>query len=333
MRARCALGAAGAARGLARELRLRAAARDARRIARERAPWAAGLALLLGAGIAAVRGDPEAGARLAREAAHRCEAAHLGLYAAAARRGLGMLVGGAEGGRARCGRRRLDGGAGRPRSGAHDRGPRAGPRGAHRLTRRGRVPGTWSCPRDSSSPLDEARGAGAPPRLRAGAPTKRRLIPAGGSAAARREHRLLLRGAPASRGGARRRRSHQEDRNGSEIARSWFHHRRARRALGVHRARGRGPGRSSGRGPRALRDGAGRLLRAAPGALQRHQGGARRTPHDPQPAHLRGHRLHRDADGALLCGVRRAGEPVCLRRSVLRRVRRRRHRRLLGRRV
>ncbi|XXX81277.1 AAA family ATPase [Sorangium sp. So ce134] len=97
VRARCALGAASAARGLARERWLWAAARDARRIGRARARWSEGLAHLLAAGIAAVRGDRETAAQLACEAARGCEAAHMGLYAAAARRCLGALVQGDRG--------------------------------------------------------------------------------------------------------------------------------------------------------------------------------------------------------------------------------------------
>jgi hypothetical protein len=97
VRARCALAAAGTARGSARARWLGAAQRDARRIARTRAPWAEALACLLAAGIAAVRGDREAGAARARAADRRCTAADMGLYAAAARRGLGALLQGDEG--------------------------------------------------------------------------------------------------------------------------------------------------------------------------------------------------------------------------------------------
>jgi hypothetical protein len=97
VRARCALAAATAARGRAREDWLRTAERDTQRIAREHAPWSRGWVDLLSAGIAAVRGDHDIAAALTRDAARRCEAAGMGLYAAAARRSLGQLLQGDEG--------------------------------------------------------------------------------------------------------------------------------------------------------------------------------------------------------------------------------------------
>jgi hypothetical protein len=99
VRARCALAAAAAARGGARDRWLRGVERDLRRIARERAPWTRGWVELLAAGIAAGRGDDDGAAAWAREAAARCEATGMRLYAAAARRRLGELLRGDEGGR------------------------------------------------------------------------------------------------------------------------------------------------------------------------------------------------------------------------------------------
>ena len=97
VRARCALAAASTARGGARAGWLRAVERDRQRIAREHAPWSRGWVDLLAAGIAAVRGDRETAAALARAAARRCEAAGMDLYVAAARRCLGELLHGDEG--------------------------------------------------------------------------------------------------------------------------------------------------------------------------------------------------------------------------------------------
>ncbi len=92
VRARCALAAASAASGRARADRLRTAEHATRRIARERAPWSRGWIALLSAGIAVVRGDHEAAASLARDAARHCDVAGMALYAAAARRRLGELL-------------------------------------------------------------------------------------------------------------------------------------------------------------------------------------------------------------------------------------------------
>ena len=97
LRGRVALARAKAADGRERERHLAAAARDARAIAKEHAPWGHPLATLLDAGGAAIRGDAAtAVARLADadEALRRFE---LMLYAAAARRQRGRLVGGDEG--------------------------------------------------------------------------------------------------------------------------------------------------------------------------------------------------------------------------------------------
>jgi hypothetical protein len=63
----------------------------------QRAAWADALAKLLFAGLAARRGNRDGAARLLTEAAAELDAADMGLYAAAARRRLGALVGGDEG--------------------------------------------------------------------------------------------------------------------------------------------------------------------------------------------------------------------------------------------
>jgi hypothetical protein len=70
---------------------LRSARQDARLLFRERAGWAQALARLLEAGVASRQGKPAAA--LLRDGADRCEAAHMRLYAAAARWHLAALEG------------------------------------------------------------------------------------------------------------------------------------------------------------------------------------------------------------------------------------------------
>jgi hypothetical protein len=70
---------------------VRSARRDARTLWRERAPWSQALARLLEAGVASCQGKPAAA--LLRDAADRCEAAHMHLYAASARWHLARLEG------------------------------------------------------------------------------------------------------------------------------------------------------------------------------------------------------------------------------------------------
>ncbi len=94
IRGRAALAAAAQGQGPASLLR--AAERDARAMWREGVPWAQALAQLLYAGAAAARGDRRA-VELLRDAAGRCDAAAMRLFAAAARRRLGICVGGEEG--------------------------------------------------------------------------------------------------------------------------------------------------------------------------------------------------------------------------------------------
>ena len=80
-----------------REALLRRAEKDAERIAAEKMPWADPLAALLRAGIAQARGDRSAAIAELQVALEGLEKAELGLHAAAARRRLGELTGGADG--------------------------------------------------------------------------------------------------------------------------------------------------------------------------------------------------------------------------------------------
>ena len=76
---------------------LRAADRDARRLHREGKPWSKALSIPILAGVAAARGDRPTAARLFAEAVTQLEAVDMSLYAAAARRRLGEILGGDEG--------------------------------------------------------------------------------------------------------------------------------------------------------------------------------------------------------------------------------------------
>jgi hypothetical protein len=73
------------------------AERTARRLDRERAPWATAHARYIRAGIAAIRGNRSKAVTLLTEAAQWYEAAEMLLYAAAVRRRSGELAGGDEG--------------------------------------------------------------------------------------------------------------------------------------------------------------------------------------------------------------------------------------------
>jgi serine/threonine protein kinase len=94
LRARLALAAAGEIGGEQGRRLLLEAERDARRLRRLGAPWIESQAQLILAGVAATRGDDEQAVRLLREAAAGFDAADMALYAAAARRRLGALLGG-----------------------------------------------------------------------------------------------------------------------------------------------------------------------------------------------------------------------------------------------
>jgi len=107
-RARCALAAgaaaarttaaaAGGGAGAARDRNLRAAARDARAIERERAPWADPMVDLVRASIAAFGGDARAAAAGLGAASAGFTRAHMAIHAAAAARRLGEVEGGAAG--------------------------------------------------------------------------------------------------------------------------------------------------------------------------------------------------------------------------------------------
>jgi hypothetical protein len=95
IRARTALAASVRSKAPNRLLRL--AGQDARRIERHHMAWADPKAALVRAGIAARRSDPERAVHLLSAAAEGFDAADMALYAAAARRQWGVLVGGTEG--------------------------------------------------------------------------------------------------------------------------------------------------------------------------------------------------------------------------------------------
>ncbi|MBI3824062.1 MAG: protein kinase [Planctomycetes bacterium] len=90
LRGRCALAAAGVGdpHGL-----LKVAAKDARAIEKEKPAWCRGLALMLRASLAAWSGDRPQAARQLGEAAAALDAADMKLFAAAARRRQGELLG------------------------------------------------------------------------------------------------------------------------------------------------------------------------------------------------------------------------------------------------
>lgn len=94
LRAHCNLAASAQSRDPKRFVS--AARRDARSLAREKVGYAVASARLIDAGVAHLSGDASSLAVL-EDAANRLEAAHMHLYAAAARRRLGMLLGGEAG--------------------------------------------------------------------------------------------------------------------------------------------------------------------------------------------------------------------------------------------
>jgi len=95
MRARCALAVASERPEECAAL-LAAVERDARRIGRERAPWATSLARLLRASAASIRGDQARATKLLREAIAGFESAQMAMHATAGRYRLARLVGGDE---------------------------------------------------------------------------------------------------------------------------------------------------------------------------------------------------------------------------------------------
>ncbi len=94
LRALSALAAAEAAR---RTDLLETAERDARRLEREKIPWADPLARLIRAGVAGRRGQAAKAASLLADAASLFDAVQMSLWAAATRRRLGEVRGGREG--------------------------------------------------------------------------------------------------------------------------------------------------------------------------------------------------------------------------------------------
>jgi tetratricopeptide (TPR) repeat protein len=95
LRARCALAAVGS--GLDPELLLKSAARDARRLARERPPYARALARTIHAALAAARGERDAAVGLLGSAADELDRLSWGSFGTGARRRYGELLGGAAG--------------------------------------------------------------------------------------------------------------------------------------------------------------------------------------------------------------------------------------------
>ena len=81
----------------ARDEHVRAAARYARQLRSEGLPGAEAFAVLVQAPLTLLRGETDAGVRELREAIARFEKADMKIYAAAARHGLGEIVGGEEG--------------------------------------------------------------------------------------------------------------------------------------------------------------------------------------------------------------------------------------------
>ena len=99
LRARCALAAASRSSGEASQGKalLRSARNDARRLRREATPWADAFASLLEAGVASLEGGREKALTALAAAQDGFEAGKMALYAAAARRCRGILLGGEEG--------------------------------------------------------------------------------------------------------------------------------------------------------------------------------------------------------------------------------------------
>jgi eukaryotic-like serine/threonine-protein kinase len=95
LRARSALAAIG--RGLDDELLTREAERAARRLERERVRRADALAMLIRSGIAQARGQPTVAAELLGRASEQFDGLEMRLFAAAARRRLGLVLGSTEG--------------------------------------------------------------------------------------------------------------------------------------------------------------------------------------------------------------------------------------------
>jgi hypothetical protein len=94
LRAQCALAAA---TGTGVKPFLHGAEADARKLARERMPWSDALVPLILAGVANIRADTPKAILLLREAIKRLHGVDMDIFAQAARRRLGQLLGGDEG--------------------------------------------------------------------------------------------------------------------------------------------------------------------------------------------------------------------------------------------
>jgi hypothetical protein len=94
LRARLALASA---TGSQREKRLRIAEHLAKGIANERMPWSDPFSIMIQAGLARRRGDDSTAATLISQAIEGFESSDMKLYAAAARRRLGEILGGDRG--------------------------------------------------------------------------------------------------------------------------------------------------------------------------------------------------------------------------------------------
>jgi hypothetical protein len=102
LHARCALAAAAESANNSRERTEAArflwiAKRDARRIEHEGMKWATPLALLIRAGVAALRGQADDSIALIGSAEAGLDSADMALFAAAARRAHGRILGGEQG--------------------------------------------------------------------------------------------------------------------------------------------------------------------------------------------------------------------------------------------
>jgi hypothetical protein len=97
LRARVALAAAARATGPVRERHLASAAKLAREVAKQPAPWGQATVKLMNASVAHLRGDDAAARTWLEQAAAGFDATDMALFAAVARRQLGRLVGGDEG--------------------------------------------------------------------------------------------------------------------------------------------------------------------------------------------------------------------------------------------
>ncbi|MBI4509047.1 MAG: protein kinase [Deltaproteobacteria bacterium] len=97
LKGRIALSLAASSQGSARRRHLAEAKKAARQILGEKMPWSDPLAILLGAGVHALRGESDSAVQDLREAIRGLDASEMALHSAAARSWLGRLLGGDEG--------------------------------------------------------------------------------------------------------------------------------------------------------------------------------------------------------------------------------------------